>query len=55
MKKLYCIFKITKEQHELIKKINPSKYCKKCGKETIKAKYKETEINLCTDCGVERR
>ncbi|KNF09836.1 hypothetical protein CLPU_1c00010, partial [Gottschalkia purinilytica] len=50
-KKMYCIFKITEEQHKLIREIRNANSCIKCGRLTVKAKYRGRKINLCTSCG----
>ena len=54
IKKMYCLFRLSKVQQEVIAKIRKHKYCDKCGNQLIKAKYKGRYINLCTECGVRR-
>lgn len=54
-KKMYCLFRLSKEQQEFIAKIRKYKYCEICGQATVKAKYKGKYINLCTSCGVRRK
>jgi ribosomal protein L37AE/L43A len=55
IKKMYCLFKLSKEQQRLMKKIRKNNYCDECGSTTVKAKYKNKYINLCTECGVRRK
>lgn len=52
-KMMGCIFRITKEQKELLAEINGYNYCE-CGEITVKAKYGNGLINLCTKCGVRK-
>ena len=47
-----CIFKLTKEQKDLIARIKEQSYCNTCGEVLIHAKYGDRIINLCTSCGV---
>lgn len=53
-KKMYCIMRITKKQKAFIDEIhsNTRGRCKECGRETIKAKHRKIQIDLCTECGV---
>ena len=51
LKKMYCIMKITKKQHEFMKDVL-NNYCQQCGDMTVKAKYKNEIIDLCTSCRV---
>lgn len=55
IKKMYCLFKLTKKQREVIAKIKRNNYCNECGQATVKAKYRGKLINLCTECGVRGR
>lgn len=55
LKKRYCLFRITRNQQRLIAKIRKIEHCKICGRETVKARYKNKWINLCTHCGVRRK
>lgn len=55
MKKMYCIMKITKEQRDFMRKALGTEYCNICGQDKVKARYKGTEIDLCTECGVLRQ
>ncbi|WP_353096197.1 hypothetical protein [Tissierella praeacuta] len=52
IKKMYCIFRLNKEQQRLIKKISKYNFCDECGSIAVKAKYRGKYINLCTECGV---
>lgn len=52
LKKMYCLYRRTKEQQELIETIRGWHYCHKCGEITVKARYKGEIIDLCTTCGV---
>lgn len=49
-----CIFRMTKEQKDLIAEIKGQSYCK-CGEMLIEAKYGDRIINLCKTCGVRGR
>ena len=49
-----CIFRLTKEQKDLIAEIKEKSYCD-CGEIFIYAKYGDRIINLCTTCGVRGR
>lgn len=51
LKVKYCIFRLTKEQQELIAKIKGLRFCDICGNTTVKGKYKGQAVELCTSCG----
>lgn len=51
-KMMGCIFRITKEQRDLLSRIKGQSYCNVCGEMLIEAKYGDREIDLCTNCGV---
>lgn len=48
----YCLFRITAEQKDLIAEIKGKIYCSNCHSEIVQALYRETEVTLCTSCGI---
>lgn len=50
LKKQYCIFKVTKQQKELVARINKNN-CKTCGMKMAECRFNYISSKLCTSCG----
>lgn len=54
IKKMYCLYRLNKEQQKVIARIRKSS-CRTCGGLTVASKYMGQATRLCTSCGTVTR